>query len=92
MTHLRSYLEGADVLVRCDHRALLSLLTNMSPSARINRWRFRLAEYTYVILHKPSTDHQVADALSRLPTEGLDSTALDEDTPSWPSKPVRVTP
>jgi len=45
MTYLRSYLEGAEVLVRCDHRALLSVLTNMSPNARINRWRLRLSEY-----------------------------------------------
>jgi len=37
VTHLRSYLEGAEFLVRCDHRALLSVLTNMSPNAWINR-------------------------------------------------------
>jgi len=39
VTYLRSYLEGAEVSVRCDRRALLSVLTNMSPNARINRWR-----------------------------------------------------
>ena len=53
----------------------------MSPNARINRWRLRLSEYTYEIRHKPGKDHKVADALSRLPTEGLDSTPLDEDIP-----------
>jgi len=47
----------------------------------MNRWRLRLSEYTYEIRHKPGKDHKVADALSRLPTEGLDSTALDEDVP-----------
>jgi len=81
VTFLRSYLEGAEVLVRCDNRALLSVLTNMSPNARINRWRLRLSEYTYEIRRKPGKDHKVADALSRLPTEGLDSTPLDEDIP-----------
>jgi len=81
VTYLRSYLEGAEVLVRCDHRALLSVLTNMSPNARINRWRLRLSEYTYEIRHKPGKDHKVADALSRLPTEGIDSTPLDEAFP-----------
>jgi len=79
VTYLRSYLEGAEVLVRCDHRALLPVLANMSPNARINRWRLRLSEYTYEIRHKPGKEHKVADALSRLPTEGLDSTLMDED-------------
>jgi len=81
VTYLRSYLEGADFLVRCDHRALLWVLTNMSPNARINRWRLRLSEYTYEIRHKPGKNHKVAHALSRLPAEGLDSTPLDEDIP-----------
>jgi len=81
VTYLRSYLEGAECLVRCDHRALLSELTNMSPNARINRWRLQLSEYTYEIQNKPGKDRKVADALSRLPTEGLDSTPLDEEIP-----------
>jgi len=79
LTYLRAYLEGAEFFVRCDHRALLSVLANMSPNARIKRWRLRLSEYTYEIRHKPGKDHNVADALSRLPTEGLDSSPLDED-------------
>jgi len=53
----------------------------MSPNERINRWRLRLPEYTYEIRQKPDKDHKVADALTRLPTEGLDSTPLDEDIP-----------
>jgi len=40
-----------------------------------------LSEYTYEIRHKPGKDHKVADALSRLPTEGLDTSPLDEDIP-----------
>ena len=68
-------------MFRCDHRALLSFLTNMTPTARINCWRPRLSEYTYEIRHMPGKNHEVADALSRLPTVGLDSTPLDEDIP-----------
>jgi len=81
VTYLSSYIEGAEVLVWCDHRALISVLTNMSPNARIHRWRLRLSEYTYEIRHKPGKDHKVSDALSRLPTEGVDSTPLDGDIP-----------
>jgi len=81
VTYSRSYLEGAEFVVRCDHRALLSVLTCMSPNAQINRWRLRLSEYNYEIRHKPGKDHKVADALSRLPTKGLDTSPLDEDIP-----------
>jgi len=81
VTYLRLYLEGAEFLVQCDDRALLSVLTNMSPNARINRWRLRLSEYTYEIRHGPGQDHEVADALSRLPTKGIYATHWDEDIP-----------
>jgi len=42
--YLRSYFERAEFMVRCDSRAFLSMLTDMSPNARINRWRLRLSE------------------------------------------------
>jgi len=81
VTYLQPYLEGAEFIVRCDHRALLSVLTSISLNARINRWRLQLSEYNYEIRHEPGKDHKVADALSRLPTEGLDTSPLDEDIP-----------
>ena len=81
MTYLRSYIEGAEFSVRCDHRALLSVLTNTRPNAQIDLSGLRSSEYTYEIRHKPGKDHRVADALSRLPTEGLDSAPLAEDIP-----------
>jgi len=54
----------------------------MRPNARIHRWRLRFSEYTYEIRHKPGKDQKVADELSRLPTEGLDSTPSDKDIPA----------
>ena len=81
VTYLWSYLEGAEFVVRCDHRAHLSVLTNMNPNARIHRWRLRLSEYNFEIRRDPGKDHKVADALSRLPTEGLGTSPLDEDIP-----------
>jgi len=53
----------------------------MRPNARINCWRLRLSEYTYEIRHNPGKDREVTDAFSRLPTEGLESTPLEEDIP-----------
>jgi len=81
VTYLRTYLERAENLVRCDHRALLSVFTNMSPNSWMNRWRLRLSECIYEIRHIPGKEQNVADVLSRLPTEGLDSTPLDYDIP-----------
>jgi len=79
--YVSSYLAGGAFLLRCDHRALLSVLTKMGPNARIHGWRLRLSEYTCEIRHKPGEDHTVEGALSRLSTEGLDSTLLDDDVP-----------
>ena len=92
VTYLRSYLEGAEFLFRCDHRALLSVLTNMSPNARIIRWRLRLSEYTYEIgisrvkTIRSQTRYRVCPrrVSTRLPWTRI--------APSWPSKPGRATP
>lgn len=81
VTHLRSYLEGEEFVIRCDHRALLSVLATNSPNIRINRWRLRLSEFTYKLRYKPGADHKVADALSRLPTDEPDKAPIDEDLP-----------
>jgi len=51
----------------------------MMTKARINRWRLLLSKYTYEIRHKPGKDDKVSDALSRLPTEGIESTPLEDD-------------
>eukprot|EP00170_Pyropia_yezoensis_P001001 contig_4663_g1005 len=81
VTHLRSFLEGTEFLVRCDHSALTSVMTSNSPNRRLTAWRLRLSEFTYQIRHKPGKDHKVADALSRLPTKGLDTTPLYDQIP-----------
>lgn len=81
VTHLRSFLEGTELLVRCDHSALTSVMMSNGPNQRLTGWRIRLSEFTYQIKHKPGKDHKMADALSRLPTDGLDTTPLDDQIP-----------
>lgn len=46
VTHLRSFLEGADFQVRCDHSALTSVMTSNSRNQRLTGWRLRLTELT----------------------------------------------
>lgn len=36
VTHLRAFVEGTKFLVRCEQRALMSVLTTNSPNKRIN--------------------------------------------------------
>jgi len=48
---------------------------------RLNRWRIRLAEFDYNVEYKPGRQHAIADALSRMPTEGLNTTPIPEDIP-----------
>jgi len=81
VTYLRSYREGTHFIVRCDHSALRGIFMGQTPSHRLNRWRIRLAEYDFEVQHRPGKDHKVADALSRLPTTGLDTTVIPEELP-----------
>jgi len=82
ITSLRPYIEGTRFLVRCDHKALKWILTTTAcTNNRLNRWRIRVAEFDYDIEYKRGRQHAIADALSRMPTEGLDTTPIPEDIP-----------
>jgi len=71
---LRRYIEGTKVLIRCDHKALKWIFsTTACTNNRLNRWRILLSEYDYDVEYMPGPQHVVADALSRIPTEGLDT-------------------
>jgi len=82
MTSLHPYIEGTRFLVRCDHKALKWILTTTAcTNNRLNRWRIRLAEFDYDVEYKPGRQHAIADALSRMSTEGLDTEPILEDIP-----------
>jgi len=80
---LRPYIEGTKFLIRCDHKALKWILTTTACSNnRLNRWRILLSEFDYDVEYKPGPQHAVADALSRLPTEGLDTGPISQEIPT----------
>jgi len=84
ITSLRPYIEGTRFSVRCDHKALKWILTTTAcTNNRLNRWRIRLAEFDYDVEYKPGRKHAIADALSRMPMEGLDTTPIPEDIGDW---------
>ena len=74
---LRPYLEGYKFKVYTDHQALKWLLGATDVSGRLARWRLRLVEFDFDIEYKMRNKPQIADALSRIPTDG--ETLVDPD-------------
>jgi len=80
---LRPYIEGTEFLIRCGHKTLKWILTATACTKnRLNRWRILLSEFDYDLEYKPGPQHAVADALSRLPTEGLDTGPISQEIPT----------
>jgi hypothetical protein len=68
--HWRPYLWGRKFKLVVDHAALRWLHTLKSieggPASRLTRWALKLAEYRFVVEHKPGAMHKDADGISRL--------------------------
>jgi len=80
---LRPYIEGTKFLVWCDHKALKWILTTKAcTNNRLNRWRILLSEFDYDVEYKPGPQHTVANALSRISTEGLDEGPTSQAIPT----------
>ena len=72
------YLLGLKFQVYTDHKPLLGLLGESKPipvhsAARIQRWALLLAGYNYELMYRRGAQNANADAMSRLPIEGVDS-------------------
>jgi len=79
---LRPYSKGTHFLIRCDHQALWwGRTTTTCTNNRLNRWRVRLAEFNYDVEYKPGRRRALADAMSRIPTEGKDEDPIPEEIP-----------
>ena len=52
-------------------------------TGRLLRWRLRLAELDFEVTYKKGSNHYIPDALSRIPTTGLDQKELDDDIPCF---------
>jgi hypothetical protein len=61
---LESYLLGRHFVVATDHKNLLYLQNSTIP--KLVRWRLRLLEFDFTLLHIPGKENVVADALSRI--------------------------
>jgi len=61
--HFRPY--GTKFKVVTDHKPLIWLFSVNDPGSRLIRWRLKLEEYDYEIIHKAGRTNANADALSR---------------------------
>jgi hypothetical protein len=90
----RPCLEGIHFVVRSDHQALRWLfsvaISDVNP--RLVRWRLALSTYDFEVQYKPGPTHKVADALSRLPTDGMTMLQTEEDEEYIPTLTLDVDP
>lgn len=71
----RPYLYGQKFIVVTDHKPLQWLFNCKDPSSKLIRWRLKLEEFDYEIVHKKGKMNCNADSLSRNPVLALDSDA-----------------
>ncbi|KAL1124331.1 hypothetical protein AAG570_002099 [Ranatra chinensis] len=64
--HFRPYVWGRQFRIKTDHKPLVWVEGLRETSARITRWKERLAPYAFQITHTKGKDNVVADCLSRM--------------------------
>ena len=74
VSHFHPYLYGWKYLVRTDHSSLQWLLQFKEPEGQIARWLEKLQQYDFNVAHGAINTHGNADALSRCPCLGENST------------------
>ncbi|XP_076285579.1 uncharacterized protein LOC143211634 [Lasioglossum baleicum] len=65
--YFRPYVYGTKFTLVTDHRPLVWLHSVKDPTSRLMKWKLRLLEYDYQVVHKSGKINKNADALSRNP-------------------------
>lgn len=81
VSQFRPYLYGKRFKLVTDHKPLVWIHTSKDPTSRLTRWRLRLEEYEYEVVHKAGKMNVNADALSRNPCEEVSSGDEPESRP-----------
>ncbi|KAM0724355.1 Retrovirus-related Pol polyprotein from transposon 17.6 [Formica fusca] len=76
--HFRPYVYGTKFKIVTDHKPLIWLFNVNDPGSRLIRWRLKLEEYDYEIIHKAGRANANADALSRNVTREAHETEEEE--------------
>jgi len=67
----KPFLIGCRFIIQTDHHSLQWSMTATKPT-RLVRWAMELSEYNFEIKHRSGKANGNADALSRLPLEGIE--------------------
>ena len=86
ITKWNYYLQGANIIVRNDHKPLAHFLNGKNVNNKVNRWSLELATYNITFEWISRAKNKAADCLSRLiPTTG---TSINMPTASTPDGPA----
>src|SRR5436190_9412409 len=77
--HFRPYVYGTKFKIVTDHKPLIWLFNVNDPGSRLIRWRLKLEEYDYEIIHKAGRANANADALSRNVTREANDTEEERE-------------
>ena len=69
--HFRNYLDGSKFDLYTDNQAITYLKTVKETKGRLFRWAVLLSSYDFNLHHRPGSQNQAADALSRNPVANL---------------------
>ena len=76
-----SYLRGRPFSLITDYSALTWLFKSQSLAPKYHRWALRLMEHDIILKWRPGTQHQLPDAMSRLPNKGVVIEDFDDSFP-----------
>lgn len=74
---IRPYLEVARFIIALAHDLLMWILSLSDTSERIDRWRLRLSTLDRNVVYRNRVKHEVAEAQSRLRTDGENKIDFD---------------
>ena len=66
ITKWNYYLQGADIIVRNNHKPLAQFLNGKNGNNKVNRWSLELATYNISFEWISGAKNKAADCLSRL--------------------------
>lgn len=75
---LHSNLQGTHSIIQADHKALKQTLNLEYATCKLVPWWLPLSEMEFEVFHRAATEHQAADALSRLSTIKEDRTPIKD--------------
>lgn len=70
--YAQAYVEGSRFKFRRNHSDLEWILNIAGCTGRIERWRLRMTEFYFNVVHRVSIVHEATSELSRLPKDATE--------------------